>query len=459
MSVNRPIERVHVALLLAAYLPAFGSLVGCSTYRPMPLGSGEAVLAPPVAAVLAADTASIDRPYLRPAPVDLSKPLGLNAVSLVTVVANPDLRAQRARAGVTEAQAFDARLLPDPSVSLEFDKILSGPDHLSNLLASVVQEINALRTRHVRVEGAREAARQVRLDLAWAEWQTAGQARIQAVRIRSLARALTVAEARDDSARSLLERMLRASGRGDLPGDQVQSARVSAVDAAQQLRATQKDAWAARYELTKLLGLPPDTPIALADPALPPRPPPAERLFQLAQAQRLDLQALRASYASQEAAVHLAVLEQFPKLDLTVNANRDTSGNKLVGPAVSFTVPVWNGNRGKIAIETATRTALKAEFENRIFQTRAEIAAADNGLDVAWRQRSQLIADLPGLRRFAEASERAASRGDLAPSTAQAARDTVRDKELVLIQVEQAIHEQTIALELLTGVPLEDWTK
>lgn len=458
MNFDRRRRRARVAVLLVALLPA-NLLVACAAYRPNLLGSGTAALTPPIRTVLSQQTGRIDRPYLRPTPVDLSKPLDLNAVSLITVVANPDLRAQRARAGVSEAQAFDARLLPDPSVGLEFDKIISGPDHLSNLLASVVQEINALRTKHVRVEGAKEAARQVRLDLAWAEWQTAGQARIQAVRVRSLARALAVSEARNDSARSLLERTLRASGRGDLPGDRVQTARVSALDAAQQLRATQKDAWTARYELTKLLGLPPDTPITLADPTLPPPPPPSERLFQIAQSQRMDLQALRAGYASQEAAVHLAVLEQFPKLELTVNANRDTSGNKLVGGAVNFTMPAWNGNRGKIAIETATRSALKAEFENRIFQTRAEIAAAVNGLDLAWRQRSQLLVDLPGLRRFADASERAASRGDLALSTAQAARDTVRDKELALIQVEQAIQEQTIALELLTGVPLEDWIK
>ena len=392
-------------------------------------------------------------------PVDLAKPLDLNGVALVAVVANPDLRAQRLRAGVAEVQAFDARLLPDPTIGLEFGKVLAGPDPLSDLLVSVAQQLNALRTRRVRVEGAKGAAGQVRLDLAWSEWQTAGQARIQAVRIRSLARALAIAEARSASARSLLERMLRAAGRGDLGGDQVQGARLAALDAAEQLRSIQKDVAAARFELTKLMGLPPEIELALADPALPQAPPPAERLFQIAQAERLDLQALRAGYASQEAAVHLAVLEQFPSLDLTVSANRDTSGNKILGSAVDFTLPAWNRNRGRIAIETATRAALKAEFDARVFQTRSEIAAAVNGLDVAWRQRAQLQADLPAMRHFADASGRAAERGDIAPATAQAARDAVRDKELLLVQIEQVILEQTIALELLTGVPLEDWTK
>ena len=433
------------------------SLAACATYRPDPLGPGTAALTPPVKSVLAQQTAAIDRPYLKPAPVDLGKPLDFNAVALVAVVANPDLRAQRVRAGVAEAQVFDARLLPDPALTFGFDQVLAGPDPFPNLLASVAQELNALRTRHVRVEGARAAARQVRLDLAWAEWQTAGQARIQAVRIRSLARVLAISTDRNSSARDLLERMLRAAGRGDIGGEQVQAARIAALDAAEQLRAAQKDSSTASFELAKLLGLPPGTSIILAEPPLPPAPPSAEQLFRTAQGQRLDLQALRAGYASQEAAVHLAVLEQFPALNLTIIATRDTTGNKLVGGTVDFTLPAWNRNRGKIAIETATRSALKAEYEARVFQTRAEIGAAVGAIELAWRQRAQLQADLPGLRRFADASARAAERGDIALSAAQAARDALRDKELLLVQVEQAIAEETIALELLTGVPREDW--
>ena len=64
---------------------------------------------------------------------------------------------------------------------------------------------------------------------------------------------------------------------------------------------------------------------------------------------------------------------------------------------------------------------------------------------------------LPEIEQFALATRRAAERGDLAIATAEAAEQSVRDKHFLLIQIEQAIAEQTIALELLVGAPQEAW--
>ena len=183
----------------------------------------------------------------------------------------------------------------------------------------------------------------------------------------------------------------------------------------------------------------------------------AERLFALAEVQRLDLKALQAGYASQEAAVHKAVLDQFPNLTLNITGTRDNTGNKLLGPSVNFTLPLWNRNRGGIAVATATRAALKAEYDARLFQTRASIAAAVSGIEIARRQRGELVADLPAPARFSAAIRRAANRGDLALATAQTAEQSLRDKQLALVQLDQAIAEQLIALELLVGVPIADW--
>ena len=154
-----------------------------------------------------------------------------------------------------------------------------------------------------------------------------------------------------------------------------------------------------------------------------------------------------------------AVLEQFPTLALTVNGARDSAGNTLIGPAVDFTLPLWNRNRGAIAVERATRAALKAEYEARLAQARAEIAAAVSGIAVANRVRAAVLADLPQLRRFAAAGRTAANRGDIASATAETAEQAVRDKQLVLAQAEQDLAEQLIALELLTGTPRETWPR
>lgn len=449
-------ETEGIRMKCLATLP-FLLLAGCASYTPLPLDMGASTLNTPDMAALSQAAGTIDRPWLKPVSIDLAQPLDPNAIAVIAVIANPDLKARRERAGVSDAQVFAARLLPDPTFSLGANPVLSGPDTLVDIASSLGVDLNALRTRGVTIAAARGATDQVRLDLAWAEWQTAGQARLQAARILGLERSAALAAITRTAADSMLARTLRAAGRGDLAADQSNTARAADFDAQDRQRILDRDLAAARLELAKQLGLPPATVIRLAPAALPAPALDAQALFALARLRRTDLRALEAGYASQEAAVHKAVLDQFPTLGLTVNGNRDSAGNTLVGPAVNFTVPLWNRNRGGIAIERATRAALKAEYDARLFQTRAEIAAAVSGIAVARRQREALLRDIPAARHFAEASRRAADRGDLSLATAETAEQALRDKQQLLAQSEQDITEQTIALELLTGALKETW--
>ncbi len=357
-------------------------LGGCVAYTPDPLATVPAA-----------------RPYPTPVSIDLARPLDGNAVATLAVLANPDLRAARARAGVADAQAFAARLLPDPTLTFGVSQVLAGPDPLLDLTSALGFDLNMLRTRGVRLAQARAAAQQVRLDLAWSEWQTAGQARLQAVRIVALERGIGLTVASRDTARSLLDRTTRAAGRGDLAADQVQAARLAAADAEVKARGTEKDLATARFELTRLLGLPPTAILRLAPMQDGDRPLDSARLFEIARTNRTDLRALEAGYAAQEAVVRKAVLDQIPTLGLSIGSSRDTSGNVIVGPSVDFTLPLWNRNRGGIAVERATRTALKAEYDARLFQTRAQIAAAVAGITIARRQRDAVLRDVPAARR------------------------------------------------------------
>jgi len=150
---------------------------GCAHYQRAPLADGASVLVAPDRAILSAQAAHLDRPFLTPQPVDLSAPLTPNALAVVAVLENPDLKAQRAKTGVAVAQAFAARLLPDPTVQGNFDKLISGPDTFNALGGQIGVDLGALRTARVTREAGQANMVQVRLDLAWAEWQTAGQAR------------------------------------------------------------------------------------------------------------------------------------------------------------------------------------------------------------------------------------------------------------------------------------------
>jgi outer membrane protein TolC len=347
--------------------------------------------------------------------------------------------------------------MPDPTISLGLDHILSGPDPVDALTGALGLDINALRTRAATRRKAQAEQHQARMDLVWAEWQTAGQARLQAVRIVSLEERAQLLSASHLSARSLFESYRAAAARGDVAADQLQTARLAEADAFQSEQLAEKDLAAARLELNRLLGLRPEAelrlaPLTMTDPSIN-----AAKLFEIARAGRSDLRALREGYAAQEAALRKAVLDQFPTLDLTINGGRDTGKNITVGPAVGFTLPLWNRNRGGIAIEKATREALKSEYEARLFQTRADIASAVSGLNRARAQYRDQKAGLGSAQARAVSSRSAASRGDISRATAEVAEQTLRDRTAMVVQSAQDVAEQTIALELLTGVSREQW--
>ncbi len=436
---------------------ALCSLIGCAAYQAQPLAPLDELLRAPTAKVVAEQASAIERPYLAPVIVDLRAPLDLNALAVIAVISNPDLKALRARAGVADAQVFAARLLPDPTFGIGFDHVLSGPDPLDAVMGQIAFDLSALRTHQVTLAGEEAAAQAVRLDLAWAEWQTAGQARLQAIRVVALRQARELSQHSATAAEHLLATSLRAAGRGDLRAEEVELRRIAALDSATQSRTNESALNTAQLELARLLGLPPVTALNLAP--IPGTAPPidAERLCAVAVNQRLDLQALQAGYTSQEAAVHKAVLDQFPNLALTLTRQRDNTGNQLFGPAVNFTLPLWNRNRGGIALALATRAALKAEYAARVLQTRAEISAAAAELAITRQQRTNLLSQLPDLERFAAASRTAAARGDLAQAVAETAAQAMRDKQLTFILLEQTVAEQLIALELLVGSPMENW--
>ena len=450
--MNRP-------LLLPALLVTGSLLAGCQGYHQNALRAPSDILAPVDVAALSVDATKIDRPYLTPQPIDLSQPLTPNALAIIAVIENPDLKALRLKNGVVDAQSFAALLLPDPAVSANFDKVVSGPDEFTAFGGSLGFDLNAIRTAKVVRQSGEAAKRQVRLDLAWAEWQTAGQARLQGVRLLALEEQLNVARVSAESARQQFDATLRAVGRGDLPASELDTQRQSSLDAADKVRAAEDALTTARGELNKQLGLSPETVLRVAPPPDPATPPAVETLLTQALDRRLDLAALRAGYESAEAEVHKAVIEQFPNLSLTIAAARDTANNYTVGPGIGFTLPFWNRNRGAIATARTTREQLKAEYEARVFQTRAEISAAVAGLNTVRQQRVALLTEMPALERYATATARAAQRGDLAPATAVAAEQAVRDRKLTLLQLNQQAAEQTIGLELLSGSLSEGWTK
>lgn len=435
------------------------SLSACATYHAEPLGGAAAnVLAQPAQADLAVKAATLVHPRLKPVTLDFGRPLPPEALAVIAVISNPDLKATRAKAGLAQAQIFSAGMLPDPTVTLGFDKLLSGPDTMNGLLSQIALDLTALRNRNVALAQARSAGQEVRLDIAWAEWQAAGQARLLAARVAGLQQVGGIDRTGRWAADEALRRALAAAARGDIAASEVEVRRIAAADAADRERISERDLATARLDLNKLLGVRPDTKIDVSIPQANLLLPTAETLFIRATEERLDLQALERGYQSQELAVRRAVLDQFPTLALSVGAARDTAGNRTLGPQVNFTLPVFNRNRGGVAVAQATRAQLRAEYAARVFAARAEIAAAVSNIDLAQRQRAEISAQVRPLALIVAAIEEASHRGDLALVTAETARQSLADKQRTLASLDQVIAEMTAALELAVGGPINEVT-
>jgi len=181
------------------------ALGGCARYQPRRLTT-ELHPAVPDMRLLSVEAAKIDRPFLTPQPIDLAAPLSPNAIAVIAVLENPDLKAFRARNLVSSAQVFGARLLPDPTTQLGFDKRISGPDKLNGFADQIGFDLQALRTRRVIAQAGRAIGMQVRLDLAWAEWQMTGTARLRAARILTLEPILALVREGAASTADLLNR-------------------------------------------------------------------------------------------------------------------------------------------------------------------------------------------------------------------------------------------------------------
>ncbi len=447
--------------LLAASTALWGA--SCVSYKPRPLSGAEleAQLQSPDREQLGRDASQFKHPLLKAVELDFTKPLTGDELAIIAVIASPDLRASRTKQGVADAQVFESGLLPDPQISAGFDKVLS-PDDPSMTTAYAgslsLDILGALVTRRTERRIKQTAANQIRNDIAWEEWSTAGQARLLARRRFYQSQAVVLTREAWNAAERALRRALSAAQDRDVKGDELETRRIAAADAREKALTAERDADATRLDLNKLLGFKPEEPLALAPPPelQPWEKPDADALFAKARRQRLDLNALEEGYASQEATLYRAVLGQYPRLGITLNRARDTSNVHTFGPAVNFDLPLWNRNRGTIATSKANREQLRAEFIARLHQTRAEIAALVAALDRDERTRSTLQAQLPAIDSIAVAFAEAAARHDVTQTDADAARATAIDKHLALLMLEQSCAEQRIALALATGSPLSD---
>jgi len=367
------------------------------------------------ASQLSVDAAKVRLAPLPPRRIDPAHGVDPVDVAVLAVLNSPDLVAKRAASHVAAAQAFSAGLLPDPQVALNID----APDRPSmgatayGIAPSI--DISALITHSAALAAARAAERQANLDLLWSEWSTAQQARQYAVTILMNDEKAVVLAQIDAELADRAQKSGAALVGHDVTGAVAAADLAAKLDADMQLADTRVAAEKARGQLNALIGLAPTARLELVDRGETRDPDPAAIRSALAAAprRRPDLLALQAGYASQNANLRKAILLQFPVSTLGYSRQNDNTNIHSNGAFATVALPIFNGNRGDIAIQRATREQLRQEYQARLDQTVADVAQAQADLAAEQAEVERFEADVPKLEAQARLARPALARGDL----------------------------------------------
>ena len=438
---------------IGAALAACMSLGACATYAPSELAKGPNLAATP-------ERLSVDLSKLRPAPLkahkfDPSDGLDPTEVAVLAALNNPDLRAKRAAADVASAQAFAAGLLPDPqvTVSLDVPSKLAGFTTAYNVAPSL--DLMALITHSAALRAAKASASKSDLDLLWAEWNIAQQA-------RQLAVTALANEAKASVLRVLASRLSERSrqskiafDRGDLPASVTGADLAAQLDAEAALATAQHDAAKARGDVNALLGLEPAARLNLVAGAavVDPDPGALDAAVAALPDRRPDLLALKAGYGAQDANLRKAILMQFPVVNLGFSHASDTSAVVTNGLAATFTIPIFNRGRGEIAVQAATREQLRAEYQARLDQTVADAAAARRERDASRLMITKLQGQVPALLAMVARADAPYRRGDIDSAAFLALEQSALNHQVALLDQQLAFELADISLETVLFLP------
>jgi outer membrane protein len=281
--------------------------------------------------------------------------------------------------------------------------------------------------RQLLFDGARVLARvdELKAVAGQAEQQAVADAHLLALQVRQAyldsleARsAVTVAEESLALARQHLAIAQARLAAGKVPRGDVVLAQAPVAAAELALARAREDAQKADESLSRLLGLPQDTPLSLAEPEMP--PPLAEDLEQSIQRaldKRPGLKASRLEVLAAEKALAAAEAEDNPQVEGFLNAGAAPASGQVSGAAVyqvgvDLSWPILDGQRTRwlIAQSRARLEGLQAEMKERQSEVEAEVRGAWREVRLATAAYDSALAQVSRARealRIAEGQYRA----------------------------------------------------
>ena len=447
------IHRLRWAVAFMLLLPA-----GCQSYHNKPLTT-QAVrpsLKTPSWRTLRVAVEKTSSEQLPKTMLSPSQALTPGRAAALALILNPSLRAIRDLHGEASAQLLQAGILTNPKLTTSFGYINGGfrTNTFNPYGIGVSWNIRQLIDRQARISSARYQLKQVDLEVAWREWQTAEAARLAVYAIASAKEQLKWALASRgqlDKTYSLAE---RANGKGLITLYNLGIA-LTASQRANALVLTSRQQLARdQLNLARSMGLGPQTVFTLSPTVRLPtvvKLPNVANLEHKVENRRLDLLALHKGYQSQQERLRAAVLRQFPNVNIGFAQASDTNNVHYTSFGVNIDLPIFNRNQGQISLDKATRQALYDDYMARVFDARMDIATAAMNIRALQRRIRQAQSavgkystlvgrDLQGLRIQSVDIQAYAT------ATEQLARERI-----LLVQLQYRLARNLIALELSSG--------
>ncbi len=433
-------------------------LQSCATYHPKPLDQAAVrrALAPPDLESIRIRAREIRHPMLKPVDIDFKKGLSADDVAIMAVIANPGLRVLRDQNGIAAAQLLQAGILPNPTFTYSLDVPTGGNSQgaFNAYGLTLDWDIKSLLTRGARVSSARAQAASVRLDIAWKEWQVAERAKEHVFSCIFLQKQLSVARGEEKRLRVNLDEIKKAVDLGDMTVIDLDAADAALRRIHSSVLDIKKRLEEERLALNRTAGFPPEAVLPLQKGITAPSMkalPTVEEIMNGIEARRLDLLAFRMGYQSQEERLRAAVRAQFPAINIGLTHLRDTSDVVTTGFAVAISLPFFDRNQGRIAIERASRRQLYDEYMDRLFQTRADAAGILAGIRSLGKQADAAKKAVRSLKKLVQASHNGLLEGNIDVLSYYNELDRLTAKQLEVLKLQQGLADLNIALEITAG--------
>ncbi len=420
------------------------AVAGCASYHALPLPE-HTNLAPPASASTA---------LAAPVPIRLN----LRQAGALAQARDPALNASREQARVAQAQAYDAGLLPDPTLALSLDHPFNGgssADHHNTWSANLTESLIGLITHSDLHSAASAHYAEVMLSWRWQAEQVALKAQLTYLDAWAAGREVEALQAEAAAAQAVLDAAHKAHAAGALAGVLYQQALQQAASLRSRFQSAADREVQAQSALATMLRVQAgrqlrfEAPTAMSAPASATVNAALENLPE----RRLDLLALQAGYRSANAQLRADILAQFPILDIGFTRSRDNTGVNSVGFGITLRLPIFNGNRGKIAIDRATRKALNAAYQARLDDAANGVRTAGQRLGLVRHELAAVTAQLPALARQAQATQAALARGEATRFQAFSALSAWLDARMDADKLRANTAQLSLTLRTLLALP------